>query len=135
MPRGFEKIETGSHLSEKLTSLVLTLKDYLIRQREHNKRGPFQPVGAQEIIRYFKSVHMKDIKDSDVRAMVNYLRRDHCPIGSNAKGYFWAKYPQELEETKGQLKDRIIAINKALEGLERAFEDKTGQQMLFGTQL
>jgi hypothetical protein len=126
MPTGFD-VETGSNLSKKLLSLAPVLLKYLATEREQRARGPENPLLSPEIETHFLTYNQKLI-GSEIRAMVNYLRRNKSPIGSNAGGYFLAVSRQELDFTVNHLQERISAINSAVQGLIHSFDDK--DQML-----
>lgn len=57
-----------------------------------------------------------------VREMINELRQEKYPIGSNRSGYYWANTYQELLPTIEDLQSRIKGIKKALDGLEKSYE-------------
>lgn len=56
-------------------------------------------------------------KDSEVRAVVNALRREGYPICSNGSGYWLSDNPAEVLETIHSLEHRIVGIAEATEGL------------------
>lgn len=59
-----------------------------------------------------------------VRAMVSYLRSvSELPIGSNSKGYFWARKPEQLNSTIGHLEARIQKEQAVVRSLRRAQGD------------
>jgi hypothetical protein len=109
MPTGFY-VETGSDLSLKLQGLVGWLEEYL-----KSKNG--RPVTGEEICHARADIRLSG---PDIRAMVNYLRRQSKPIGSEANGYFWATEPGQLDATILHLRERLSAIQAALHGLENS---------------
>jgi len=117
MPAGFD-VETGSALSPKLAGFVEKLGEWLKARRDRDD-VPME-IGAAGIIEYAKGYHHLDFKDSDVRAMVNYLRRNKKPIASSAAGYFWAVNHQELRPTLEHMHQRISAMAQAADGLKYA---------------
>lgn len=117
MPTGFN-VESGADLSKRLLSIVPTLKTILENARKDANRGPLNPVSAGELCD--RLAPFGNVKDADIRAMVNCLRRNKCPIGSNANGYFMAINHIELETTRQHLYERIQGIQGALRGLENA---------------
>lgn len=60
---------------------------------------------------------------SEVRSKINYLRRDGHPIGSDCRGYYMATTQREILRTIRNLDSRIMAINRAKEGLRKAMYD------------
>lgn len=71
-------------------------------------------------------------KDSEVRAVVNALRREGYPICSNKDGYWLSDKPEEIMETIHSLEHRMVGIAEATEGLyhyliEEGFVDGNSQ--------
>lgn len=68
---------------------------------------------------------------SQISALMGYLRMSDYPIGSNGKGYFWARRPEELEQTIQHMKSRIrwqsIILNK-MEATQQAMKESHQQQ-------
>ncbi len=114
MPQGFN-VETGFDLSKRLLSLVTSLRKILENARRDAARGPGNPMSAGELCD-----RIGVSADADIRAMVNFLRRNKYPIGSNASGYFWAINHMELEFTRQHLRERIRGIQSALDGIVNA---------------
>lgn len=70
-----------------------------------------------------------NLKGSDIRQMVQYLRRGRRPIGSSSKGYFWATERSQLSETFQHLNNRKQSLETTL---NRMKEIKfSGQANLF----
>jgi len=59
----------------------------------------------------------------EVRAIIHYLRTDHCPIGSNSKGYFWATRPEDLETTRKHLTQRANSMYEVARILSSIMQD------------
>lgn len=129
MPTGFD-IETGSDLSEKLVGIVLEFKDDLKNARHIQQITPENPISSFQLCAMYAERGHK-IESPDIRAMVNYLRRNGCPIGSNSYGYFWALAWDELATTREHLGQRRDAISAVLEGLGRAKAAMAPQRELF----
>lgn len=55
-----------------------------------------------------------------MRKAINELRVQGNPIGSNRDGYYWAVRKDELKETIGHLKGRVLGIQQAIHGLDVA---------------
>lgn len=126
MPTGFDGIESGAALSQRLIYLTPWVVELLKRQPEG------KALTGKEICSLAKSEKRIDIEGPDVRAMVNYLRRRENPIGSENDGYFWATQWHHLDSTILHLKERVAGISSALRGLEMAKAKLTkGQQDLF----
>lgn len=68
------------------------------------------------------------ISGTELRSLVNRLRRDGVPIASNASGYFYAANEQEVRATIGHLTRRISGIAAAIRGLNRALEEVDAAQ-------
>lgn len=119
MPTEFD-VETGCDLSPKLAGFVNKLAAWLKSKRDADEITPDRPIKADDIIDYAIQYHHLPIKDSDVRAMVNFLRRSKQPIGSAAGGYFWAVNHQELRSTLEHLHERIRSMSVAANGLKFA---------------
>ena len=59
---------------------------------------------------------------TELRQLVNQLRRAGIPIASNSSGYFYAATEQEVRATIGHLTRRISGIAAAIHGLNRSLE-------------
>lgn len=51
--------------------------------------------------------HAYKFVPSQVSSLISYLRMQSYPIGSNGKGYFWARKPEELDQTIEHMESRI----------------------------
>jgi hypothetical protein len=126
MPTGFDGIESGAALPQRLVNLT----DWLISVLQKQIRGV--PLTGKEICSKCRMEKKFDLEGPDVRAMVNYLRRRSKPIGSVSDGYFWAIEKQELDSTILHLRERVAGISSALRGLEVARNNLSkGQQEMF----
>lgn len=63
------------------------------------------------------------ISGTDLRKLVNRLRRKGVPIGSGKDGYFYARTAGEVYSTIRQLQVMVSGLEAAIRGLERALED------------
>nr|WP_326184160.1 hypothetical protein [uncultured Oscillibacter sp.] len=63
------------------------------------------------------------IGGTDLRKLVNRLRRKGVPIGSSRDGYFYARTAGEVYGTIRQLQVMVSGLEAAIQGLERALED------------
>lgn len=73
--------------------------------------------------RCYKSVVLRDLfggSGADLRRVVNELRQDGEPVGSNRNGYFYCIRYSEINDTVQHLHHRADGILKAAEGLLRA---------------
>lgn len=64
------------------------------------------------------------IKDSEVRFIVNYLRKNGVCVCSSQKGYWLANNNDEVVATIDSLKSRVFEIQKAINGLEQHLIDE-----------
>lgn len=62
------------------------------------------------------------ISGTDLRKLVNRLRRKGVPIGSDRSGYFYAITAGEVYSTIRQLRTMADGIEAAIRGLEDALE-------------
>ncbi len=68
---------------------------------------------------------------SQVSSLIAYLRMQDYPIGSNGKGYFWAKKPGELDQTIEHMESRIrrqSAILNKVKATREAMREAHQQQ-------
>ena len=128
MPRGFEDYDGYTRNAEsRLRWFVLELMGH---------HPPDNPIKASKVSAMTawdgkwdptekKMVGFrKGLTGREVRAMTNYLRREwNYPIGSGAAGYYWCQDKEELETTLNHLKDRITALNQAVDGIANANMD------------
>jgi len=63
-----------------------------------------------------------EISGTDLRKLVNRLRRKGVPIGSDRTGYFYAVTAGEVYSTIRQLRRMADGIEAAIRGLEDALE-------------
>ena len=63
-----------------------------------------------------------DLKESQIRRIVNTLRCNGIPICSNHKGYNLSKDIMDIQSTINSLKSRVKQMQKAIVGLESALE-------------
>lgn len=62
------------------------------------------------------------INGTDLRKLVNRLRRKGIPVGSDRGGYFYAVTAGEVYTTIRQLKAMSSGLEAAIRGLEQALE-------------
>ena len=63
-----------------------------------------------------------DISGTDLRKLVNRLRRRGVPIASDRSGYFYAVTAGEVYTTIRQLRQMVSGLEKAIAGLEESLE-------------
>lgn len=68
-----------------------------------------------------------NISGTDLRKLVNRLRRKGIPIGSDRSGYFYAATAGEVYSTIRQLRRMADGLEAAIHGLEDALERFTGE--------
>lgn len=62
------------------------------------------------------------LSGTDLRKLVNRLRRKGVPIGSDRSGYFYAVTAGEVYTTIRQLRQMAAGLEKAIAGLEESLE-------------
>ena len=68
--------------------------------------------------------------DADIRRIVAHARiKDHLPIGSNSKGYFWITDKAGFEETELHFYSRTLKMLYALQVLKETVESKEEEQL------
>lgn len=63
-----------------------------------------------------------EISGTDLRKLVNRLRKKGVPIGSSKAGYFYAETAGEVYATIRQLQAMVRGLEGAIRGLEDALE-------------
>lgn len=64
-----------------------------------------------------------NISNNEVRRLVNRLRKQRKPIGSNKDGYFYAVTAGEIYDTIQQLENMKKGLEAAIHGLVSALDD------------
>ena len=62
------------------------------------------------------------VSGTDLRKLVNQLRRKTHPVASDRSGYFYATNAGEVYDTIRQLKQMVAGLEAAISGLERSME-------------
>ena len=104
---GFQNIET--ELSDKLKPLVDTVAHGL------RKYTIDSPVKSAQI-----EIGLK-ISGPELRAIVQHLRLQGMPVGSNGKGYYMARSKDEIKTTVQHLRQRAKIENRTALALEESF--------------
>ena len=111
---------------EKFSDILDDFKLYLRNYATHDA-----PVNSKRLQKQF------DVNDATVRAMVHTLRTDGYPIGSGSKGFWYAREPHELDETRAHLQKRIASMRiidaylaSAQDAMQRLPRDEKGQLKL-----
>jgi len=63
-----------------------------------------------------------DVSGTDLRKLVNRLRRKGVPIGSSREGYFYARTAGDVYSTIRQLRLMVRGLEAAIRGLESALD-------------
>lgn len=63
------------------------------------------------------------LRETDLRKLVNRLRRKGKPIASDRNGYFYAQTAGEVYTTIRQLRKMAAGLEYAIQGLERSLDD------------
>lgn len=120
MPREKEYIRSGSTLDPKYIQYAKHIAERLKLRANTNSLLSYRTVDSKRIIEHFKAQLKVNVSGSDIRAMVNYLRREGYPICASNDGYFWSNDINELSESVDALTDRITSMTAARDGLRRA---------------
>jgi len=83
-------------------------------------RGAFK--GRNKTIKSAELERAMEMSGTDLRKLVNKLRRKSVPICSGADGYFYAKTAGDILRTIRQLKVMIKGLQAAVDGLEAALD-------------
>lgn len=62
------------------------------------------------------------ISGTDLRKLINRLRKRGIPIASSREGYFYAATAGEVYSTIRQLQGMVRGLERAISGLEQALE-------------
>ena len=83
-------------------------------------KGAFK--GRNKTIKSAELERAMEMSGTDLRKLVNKLRRKSIPICSGADGYFYAKTAGDILRTIRQLKVMIKGLQAAVDGLEAALD-------------
>ena len=64
-----------------------------------------------------------DVSGTELRKLVNRLRRKGVPIASDRCGYFYARTAGEVYATIRQLRKMVSGLEAAIRGLEQSLDD------------
>ena len=131
MPRGFENISSGSNLPARLLKIAdrLRLDLKTAREREDNRICESNPLDNTAIRAAYLKAFKWDLSSPDIRAIVNFLRRQGTPIGSGSKGYWYCLAEDEWKTTDEHLTDRINGELAARTGVRDYFKKVKEAQM------
>jgi len=90
----------------------------IIYQRRDFSIG-IRPIRSSELCR---KLNISLTRGQYIREIIHYLRSHANPICANSNGYFWAKTPDELQESIDSLKGRARSILQARQGLLLAYK-------------
>ncbi len=91
-------------------------EEKLLAYLKESCRGRRRTVKSSELER---ALHLSG---TDLRKLVNRLRRKGVPIGSSRDGYFYAATAGEVYATIRQLQVMEQGLRAAVQGLERALD-------------
>jgi len=78
--------------------------------------------GRQYVVRGVDLEQVLGVSGTDLRKLVNRLRRKGVPIGSSRDGYFYARTAGEVYSTIRQLRSMVNGLEAAIRGLESALD-------------
>lgn len=78
--------------------------------------------GRQYVVRGAELEQVLGVSGTDLRKLVNRLRRKGVPIGSSRDGYFYARTAGEVYSTIRQLQGMASGLEAAIRGLETALD-------------
>lgn len=78
--------------------------------------------GRRRIVKGSELEQALGISGTDLRKLVNRLRRKGVPIGSSQAGYFYARTAGEVYRTIQQLRGMVSGLEAAIRGLETALD-------------
>ncbi len=78
--------------------------------------------GRQHTVRGAELEKALSLSGTDLRKLVNRLRRSGVPIASSRSGYFYARTAGEIYSTIRQLRLMVRGLEAAIRGLENALE-------------
>ena len=78
--------------------------------------------GRQYTVKSVELEQVLGISGTDLRKLVNRLRRKGIPIGSSREGYFYARTAREVYSTIRQLQGMVHGLEAAIRGLEQALD-------------
>ena len=108
---------------------LTTFEDYTVHSKPPTACGLVQGILSSATYAHpVKSVYIEielDIKGNEVRACIHYLRCAGYPIGSSAKGYWWAQTSEELATTILHGEQRARSNLAWVRGLRRASQVMT----------
>jgi len=68
---------------------------------------------------------MFSLTSPEVRTTARYLRRNHYPVGSSTRGYFYAKDVNSWNDAKNFMRNKIISMLGTLREMKRVDTNKT----------
>ena len=78
--------------------------------------------GRQYTVRGAELERVLHLSGTDLRKLVNRMRRRGTPIASSRDGYFYARTAGEVYATIRQLGGMVSGLNAAIAGLEKALD-------------
>lgn len=96
-------------------------------EKRHKKEGAFK--GQRRAIKSVELERSLHMSGTDLRKLINQLRRKSIPICSSQDGYFYAKTAGDIVRTIRKLEMMIQGLQAAVNGLTAAldqFEEPPG---------
>ena len=78
--------------------------------------------GRRYTVRSAELEQVLNLSGTDLRKLVNRMRRKGVPIGSSREGYFYAQTAGEVYTTIRQLKGMAAGLESAIRGLEQSLD-------------
>jgi biotin operon repressor len=78
--------------------------------------------GREKAVRSAELERILDISGTDLRKLINRLRRKGVPIGSCPEGYYYARTAGEVYSTIRQLRGMVNGLEAAIHGLEQSLD-------------
>lgn len=79
--------------------------------------------GRKKAIKSAELEQTLHISGNALRRQVNRLRKNKVPICSGPEGYFYARNAGEIYTTIRNLKEMMLGLDQAIDGLEEALAD------------
>jgi biotin operon repressor len=78
--------------------------------------------GREKAVRSAELERILGISGTDLRKLINRLRRKGIPIGSCPEGYYYARTAGEVYSTIRQLRGMVNGLEAAIHGLEQSLD-------------
>jgi biotin operon repressor len=78
--------------------------------------------GRRYTVRSAELEQVLGVSSTDLRKLINRLRRKGIPIGSCPEGYYYARTAGEVYSTIRQLRGMVNGLEAAIHGLEQSLD-------------